>query len=118
MASWQEANTGAVARLTWRQVMAWRSERHHLQRRATREKMLDVITQIGGLHAQLLSSAELTVWARVDSLSPQAVQHALWEERSLVKTWAMRGTLHLLAASELTLWQAAFNNDPRYLKPF
>jgi hypothetical protein len=51
--------------------MAWRSERHHLQRRASREKMLDVIAQIGGLHAQLLSSAELTVWARVDSLSPQ-----------------------------------------------
>jgi hypothetical protein len=51
--------------LTWRQVMAWRTERHHLHRRASRKKMLDVIARIGGLHAQLLSSAELTLWARV-----------------------------------------------------
>jgi hypothetical protein len=80
--------------------------------------MLEVIARIGGLHAQLLSSAELTLWARIEGLDRGAVQHALWEDRSLVKTWAMRGTLHLLPASELTLWQAAFNTDPRYLKPF
>jgi hypothetical protein len=98
--------------------MAWRAERHHLHRRASRAKMLDVIARIGGLHAQLLSSAELTAWARIEGLDSGAVRHALWEERSLVKTWAMRGTLHLLPSSELTLWQAAFNTDPRYLKPF
>jgi hypothetical protein len=79
--------------------------------------MLDVIARIGGLHAQLLSSAELTLWARVEGLHPEAVQHALWQERSLVKTWAMRGTLHLLPSSELGLWQSVFNVD-RYLKPF
>jgi DNA glycosylase AlkZ-like len=32
---------------------------------------------------------------------------AKWSERSLVKTWAMRGTLHLLPGAELPLWQAA-----------
>jgi Winged helix DNA-binding domain len=51
-----------------------------------------------------MSSAELTLWARVDGLEPEAVASALWEERSLVKTWAMRGTLHLLPAAELGLW--------------
>jgi hypothetical protein len=66
--------------------MAWRNERHHLHRRAPPAKMLDVIARIGGLHAQLLSSAELTVWARIKGLSPRAVPHALWEDRSLVKT--------------------------------
>jgi hypothetical protein len=40
--------------------MAWRTERQHLHRRASRAKMLEVIARIGGLHAQLLSSAELT----------------------------------------------------------
>ncbi|HEV3011821.1 MAG TPA: winged helix DNA-binding domain-containing protein, partial [Actinomycetota bacterium] len=30
-------------------------------------------------------------------------------ERSLVKTWAMRGTLHLLPAAELPIWQAALS---------
>jgi len=32
---------------------------------------------------------------------------ALWGERSLVKTWMMRGTLHLLAADDLPLYVAA-----------
>ena len=105
-------------RLTWRQVMAWRTERHHLHRRASRKKMLDVIARIGGLHAQLLSSAELTLWARVEGLDPEAIHNALWQERTLVKTWAMRGTLHLLPARELMLWQAAIHKEPAYQKPF
>jgi hypothetical protein len=53
--------------------------------------MLEVAAAICGLHAQLMSSAELTLWARVAGLEPDAVQRALWNDRSLVKTWAMRG---------------------------
>jgi uncharacterized protein YcaQ len=64
-----------------------------------------------------MSSAELTLWARVESLDRQAVQHALWKDRTLVKTWAMRGTLHLLPASELSLWHAALGTSRRYLRP-
>lgn len=40
-------------------------------------------------------------------LPPQDVQSALLPERTLVKTWAMRGALHLIAASELPLYVAA-----------
>jgi hypothetical protein len=42
-------------------------------------------------------------------LGPTTSGGPLWEERSLVKTWAMRGTLHLLPAAELPLWQAALS---------
>jgi len=69
--------------------------------------MLDVVADIAGLHAQVLSSAELTLWARVEGLTREALPAALWESRSLVKTWAMRGTLHLLPAAELGLWVGA-----------
>lgn len=96
-----------AASLTWAQVRAWRLRRHHLDRRAPRAARLDVTSEICGLHAQLMSSAELTLWARVEGLEPEAVSRALWEERRLVKTWAMRGTLHLLPAAELPLWVAA-----------
>lgn len=75
------------------------------------------MAQLGGVQAQLMSSAELTLWARIDDLEPEAVQQALWEERCLVKTWAMRGTLHLLPASELQLWQIVPRLDRRYLRP-
>jgi Winged helix DNA-binding domain len=57
--------------------------------------MLDAVAELAGVHAQLMTSAELTLWARVEGLEPDAVRRALWEERTLVKTWAMRGTLHL-----------------------
>jgi hypothetical protein len=57
----------------------------------------------------VLSSADLSLAARVEGLDPDAVPRALWSERSLVKTWAMRGTLHLLPAAEYPLWQAALS---------
>lgn len=79
--------------------------------------MLAVASRLCGLHAQVMSSAELTVWARVEGLDRQAVQRALWEDRTLVKSWAMRGTLHLLPADELPVWHAALGTSPRYLKP-
>ena len=69
--------------------------------------MLDVVARLAGVHAQVMSSAELALWARVEGLERDAVASALWEERSLVKTWAMRGTLHLLPATELGLWITA-----------
>jgi len=98
-----------AARLGWAQVAAWRAARHHLDERAPAGAMLEVAARIAGVHAQVLSSAELTLWARVEGLAPDAVGHALWDERSLVKTWAMRGTLHLLPAAEFPLWQAALS---------
>jgi hypothetical protein len=94
-------------RLSWEQVLAWRLGRQRLVERASRTELVSVVRRIGGLHAQLMSSAELSVWARVDSLERGAVEGALWEERSLVKLWAMRGTLHLLPADELGAWLSA-----------
>lgn len=103
-------------RLSWKQVLAWRVERHHLGERAGAGSMLRVVARICGLHAQLMSSAELSAWARVEGLEREEVQRALWEERSLVKTWAMRGTLHLLPSDEFALWQAALSTYDHFLK--
>ena len=103
--------------LTWGQVMAWRVGKHHLDVRVPGAALLDVVATIGGLHAQLMSSAELTAWARVEKLEPDAVAQALWEDRSLVKTWAMRGTLHLLPSAEHGLWQAGLSTYRHFLTP-
>lgn len=42
--------------------------RQHLTVRAPSEEMLDVVSRLCGVHAQLQSSAELTLWARLDGL--------------------------------------------------
>jgi hypothetical protein len=62
-------------------------ERHHLVERAAPPDLVRVVGEICGLHAQLMSSAELSLWARIDGLEPDAVHEALWKQRSLVKLW-------------------------------
>ena len=86
-------------------------KRQHLTARAA--DPLAVVSDLCGLHAQVLASARLTLWARMDD--PPDVSDLLWRDRSLVKTWAQRGTLHLHRTDELPLWvgaQAALK--PRY----
>ncbi|MGZ4666085.1 MAG: winged helix DNA-binding domain-containing protein [Frankiaceae bacterium] len=95
--------------VTWRQVIAWRLDRHGLTLRAPPMQGLGVAARLCGLHAQLMSSAELSLWARVERVDRATVSQALWEERALVKTWAMRGTLHLLPAQDFPVWQAALS---------
>jgi Winged helix DNA-binding domain len=53
------------------------------------------------------ASAELQLAARVDGIVQADVRSALWEERSLVKAWTVRGTLHFHPADELAVWFAA-----------
>jgi hypothetical protein len=81
--------------------------RHHLVERAGPSELVRVVADICGLHAQLTSSAELSLWARVEGLERDAVHEGLWERRTLVKLWAMRGTLHLLPSAELGMWLSA-----------
>jgi uncharacterized protein YcaQ len=75
---------------------------------------LKVAGEIGGVQAQVMSSAELQLWARVDGLAADAVAAALWRDRTLVKTWAMRGTLHLLAVDDFPLLVAALSTLKRF----
>ena len=93
--------------LTWDEVRARRLDRHRLVRPAPRTRLVDVVRDVGGIHAQVLSAAELALSARVRGLTQAHVSAALWEERTLVKTWTLRGTLHVHAADELGLWLAA-----------
>ena len=93
--------------LQWSQVHAWRMSQHGLSLRFSSQDFLQAVSRTGGIQAQVASAAELALCTRVEGLSPRDVQAALWQDRTLVKTWAMRGTLHLLAASELPLYVAA-----------
>ena len=65
-----------------------------------------VARRVCGLHAQVTSCSGLI--AGVRSAGTPDLATALWTDRTLVRTWAMRGTLHLLPADELDLWAGAF----------
>ena len=85
-------------------MRARRLARSALTERST--SIVDVARQVCGIHAQVQASAELQLAARVDGIAQQDVRDALWRDRTLVKAWTLRGTLHLHAADELPLWLA------------
>lgn len=62
-----------------------------------------MLRDVCGLQAQLLSAAALGIRARTTGLRSADVTGALNEERSIVRTWLMRGTLHLIASEDLDL---------------
>ena len=98
---------GLTMNLSSTQVNSWRLSRHRLAKRARKGRIENVVSDRCGVQAQVLSYAALAVWARVEGITMQDVQDALWKHRSLVKTWCMRGTLHLVSASDLPLYVAA-----------
>jgi len=94
-----------VRELTWDQVYARRLERSSLLERAPRERLLDVVRATCGVHAQLMTGAELALSARVDDVTRDDVRELLWEQRALVKGGTIRGTLHLHPADDFALWK-------------
>lgn len=100
------------AELTWPQVHAFRLKRHHLAHRAPKKDMAHVVADIGGAQAQVMSAAELQIAARVDCTVAD-VRRALWIDKTLIKTWLMRGTLHLASAVDLPIYTAAMTHAAR-----
>ena len=91
----------------WDEVRARRLACSFLSERASGDRLVEVAGAVCGVHAQVQTSAELQLAARVAGVAQADVRTALWERRALVKAWTIRGTLHLHPAGELPLWHAA-----------
>ncbi|MEV8376285.1 winged helix DNA-binding domain-containing protein [Kribbella sp. NPDC056861] len=89
--------------VSWRDVVARRMVRHHLSVPAAGSPV-DIVRAMAGAHAQVLSAAEISVALRLEKATREDVQRALWEDRSLMKTFGPRGTVHLLPTDELASW--------------
>jgi hypothetical protein len=101
-----------VADLSWADVRRRRLAAHRLIGRAPAAELAPTVGEVCGSHAQLLPSAELAIGLRVDGATRTTVRSALWQERSLVKTFGLRGTVHLFPADELELWLTALRALP------
>ncbi|MFE6526052.1 winged helix DNA-binding domain-containing protein [Streptomyces sp. NPDC057794] len=113
--------------ITWDAAAARRAERQFLAGPApagadgarSGDVIADVVAAMRGAHAQVLSAAEISVGTRTaGGLTRADVRSALWESRTLVKTYGPRGTVHLLPAHELPLWSAALTAVPAGPSPF
>ena len=92
--------------LTWNQVYARRLAVSHLVEPAPTDELRSVVQAVCGVHAQLMTGAELALSARVDGVTREAVRELLWDTRALAKANTIRGTLHVHPAGELGLWKS------------
>ena len=101
-----------MASLPWNGVTARRMARSHLTEPAERQGPADIAAALCGVHAQILSAAELSIGRRIAGATRADVRAALWDERSLIKTFGPRGTVHLVAAADLPMWTGALSALP------
>jgi hypothetical protein len=101
-----------VKELTWDQVLGRRLARHCLIDPAPQDNLVEVVRTVCGIHAQVMPAAELSLGLRVAGITRQDVRQKLWERRGLVKTYGIRGTVHLFPADELAMWMSALRANP------
>jgi hypothetical protein len=89
--------------LTREKAAAFRLNRHHLVDQAPVNDLVSVADDMAGAQAQVLSAAQVSLWARVQDLQIADIEKAM-DERRLVKASAMRRTLFLLPAGDLAVY--------------
>ncbi|XVV08664.1 winged helix DNA-binding domain-containing protein [Actinoplanes sp. CA-131856] len=97
-------------------IIARRLRRHHLIGPAS--SPAEAVAGICGAHCQIQSAAEVSVAMRVEGGTQASVRRALTEEKTLVKTFGPRGTVHLLPSADLAMWAGARSALPAERSPF
>ncbi|WP_018350249.1 winged helix DNA-binding domain-containing protein [Longispora albida] len=100
-------------KITWDQVFAWRLGRQFLDRRAA-VTAVQVTERLCGVQAQVASLAAEAVAVR--QARPEDPAGAL-ASGELVRTWAMRGTLHLMTPEQARACNALIATAKTWEKP-
>ncbi|MGH2703172.1 MAG: DNA glycosylase AlkZ-like family protein, partial [Actinomycetota bacterium] len=100
----------------WEQTRAFRLARLHLSKPLGPRSLRRVVRDIAGVHAQVASAGELQCAVRAPGLTPGASERAVGR-RALVKTWVMRGTLHLIDADDMAVFGAAMRTRTHWRRP-
>jgi hypothetical protein len=99
-------------RVTWAEVCARRLERHGLSSPFEGIPLSEIAGTLCGVHAQVISAAEWAIGLRTKTATSEHVQEAIWIDKSLVKAFGPRGTVHLLARDDLPMWIGALSAIP------
>src|SRR3989454_1516361 len=97
------------------QVSAFRLSRHHLVKRAPASALAQVAGDMAGAQAQLLSAAQISLWARTRGLSVEDVENALWRDPTLVKSWGIRGAPPIIPSQDFAVFVRG--SDRREARP-
>jgi DNA glycosylase AlkZ-like len=83
------------------EVRALRIAGQRLDLRRGRDSASNVVRHLVAVQAQDMAAAALGLAVRADNLTLAAVEDARNVERSIVRVWCLRGTLHLVAAEDV-----------------
>jgi len=81
--------------------------RHHLAPGERAATAADAVAGLVGLHGTDPASVYLATWARTRDVDKAAIEHALYEQRSLVRMLGMRRTVFVVPAGLAPMIQAA-----------
>ncbi|GLY14152.1 winged helix DNA-binding domain-containing protein [Kineosporia rhizophila] len=101
--------------ITAAQVLAWRLKRQFLSPRTSAD-VEEVVARLCGVQMQVTSAAHTTIASRQKKPDTSGVATGL-ERGSLIKTWAMRGTLHLCRADRVAGCLALVAEARSWTKP-
>jgi hypothetical protein len=106
---------GVGVKVSWAQVFAWRMRRQFINPRTERTAS-EIVGRLGGVQAQVWSAAETAVALRQSTPDRDSVNRD-FADLSLMKTWAMRGTLHLLRPVDAGAYLSLMETTGFWLKP-
>jgi hypothetical protein len=100
-------------KLTLDQVLRWGVDRQYLGATKATDPVA-VARRLSGVHAQVAASACPAIDLRTRAtVTTKTIDALLYNKRRLIRTWAARGTLHLLPADDLPTWVAAMSTTTR-----
>lgn len=82
-------------------LLRLRAQRLIPQQRDARSGVADLVKELCGIQAQDIHAAPLALRARSNGLVVADVEQARIKERTIVRTWGARYTLHLIASEDL-----------------
>lgn len=95
--------------LKLRQALAFRMKRQRLLDKA--DDVVSPVRSSCGVQSQVAQQARIALWARTCDITADKIDESLWRTRSLVKTWCMRATVHLLPSADFSAYIQATGPD-------
>jgi hypothetical protein len=92
--------------ISLRQANRYLLQRQHLLTPSS--DPLQVVRDACGLQAQVPSTPALSLRARVANFQRADYEHMLVQDRTLVRTWAMRGTVHTLPTDQWPIYTQVY----------
>jgi hypothetical protein len=113
-------NKKDVETITTEMLTRFYLQNHFLLQQVKKDKFVNVVGNVCGLHSQLPLTPYFMLWNRIEDFEPEMLDDALYREKSLVKTWFIRGTLHVIPSEDLPVYHHAlkrmwFEHHGRYM---